>query len=218
MVLTDAYFRTFFIKAALYGTAFVVNDNDREYLVTAKHLVDTTLKEFKMQVFTNNTWEEVSVSVVGHGKGEVDVSVFHCPSALCSTEFRLTLAQGGFVMGQEIFFLGFPYKMWGNLGSFLDGRPCAFVKRGTLSFFDAYGMQVLYVDALNNEGFSGGPLLFYPPAKPHEMRVAGIVSKFRIEHELVLDGAGEPTSMKVPYNTGFMVAYGMKHVVEIIRS
>lgn len=217
MVFTDAYFRTFFIKAVQYGTAFTINFEGNEYLITAKHLLDTMASTFDIQVFQNNAWAKLRVSVLGHGNGDADISVLSVPSQLTSTEFTLTPALGEFFLGQDVFFLGFPYKMWGNLGSFLDGRPCAFIKRGTLSFFDTKGNQELFIDAINNEGFSGGPLLFYPPGKPLDLRVAGVVSKFRVEHEAVLDREGEATEMKVPYNTGFLVAYGMKHVIEIIQ-
>lgn len=72
-------------------------------------------------------------------------------------------------------------------------------------------------DAINNEGFSGGPLFFYPLGKPTELRVAGVVSKFRVEHEAALDEHGNATTMTVPYNTGFLVAYGIKHALDLIQ-
>ena len=217
MVLSDAYFRTFFVKGLQYGTAFVIRIDSHEYLVTARHLVDPTASMFNFKVFANDAWSEVEALAVGHGSGEIDISLYECPPALRSAEFTLLPAEGGFALGQDMFFLGFPYKMWGNLRAFLDGRPCAFVKRGTLSFFDTYGERTLFVDAINNEGFSGGPLLFYPPADPRRMFVAGIVSKFKVEHEPVIDERGEVTAMQVPYNTGFMVAYGMANVINIIH-
>jgi len=217
MVLSDAYFRTFFIKGLQYGTAFVIRIDDLEYLVTARHLVDTSTPKFNFKVFAHDAWSEVEAMAVGHGVGEVDISLYECPPSLGSTEFTLVPAEGTFALGQDMFFLGFPYMMWGNLRAFLDGRPCAFVKRGTLSFFDAYGQRTLFIDAINNEGFSGGPLLFYPPDNPGQMFVAGVVSKFKVEHEAVLDEHGEVTAMQVPYNTGFMVAYGMANVVNIIH-
>ncbi|MEB2026433.1 hypothetical protein VDR74_16140, partial [Xanthomonas campestris pv. campestris] len=74
------------------------------------------------------------------------------------------------------------------------------------------------VNAINNEGFSGGPLFFYPAGKPEEVRVAGVVSKFRVEYENVIDENGEPTGMTVPYNTGFLIAYGSKYILSIIAT
>jgi len=120
-------------------------------------------------------------------------------------------------LGEDMFFLGFPFKMWGDIGAFMGGFPCPFAKKGTLSSLGVGSPQVLYVDAINNEGFSGGPLFFYPMSKPKELRIAGVVSKFRIEHEPVIDEYGDPTKMTVPYNTGFLVAYSINHAIELIR-
>ena len=99
----------------------------------------------------------------------------------------------------------------------MGGLPCPFAKKGTLSSFSVAKPQVMYVDAINNEGFSGGPLFFYPTGNPRELRIAAVVSKFRVEHETVLDEEGNQTRMTVPYNTGFLVAYSINHVLEIIR-
>lgn len=218
MIRTDAFFRTFFVKAGAYGTAFVVSVDGAQLLVTAKHLFESGSARWMLSVFKGGKWESLSLSLVGLGAGEVDIAVFQCPAELQSNEFSLIPAQGDFALGQDVYFLGFPYKLYGNLGSFLDGLPCAFVKKGTLSFFDTRGRQELFIDAISNEGFSGGPVLFFPPSRPNEMRVAGVVSKFREEREAVVSGDGERTEMHVPYNTGILVAYGMKHVLEIARS
>ena len=45
-----------------------------------------------------------------------------------------------------------------------------------------------------------------------------MVSKFRIEYERVLDLDGEPSGMTVAYNTGFLVAYGPRHILSIIEA
>ncbi|MFD1296688.1 hypothetical protein ACFQ4Q_08565 [Lysobacter gummosus] len=121
-------------------------------------------------------------------------------------------------LGQDTYFLGFPYKMWGNVGDSMGGMPCAFAKKGGISTLDLGDPQVLYVDAINNEGFSGGPLFFYPDGQPSKVHVAGVVSKFKIEFEPVVDALGNETSMTISYNTGFLVAYGSKHILEIINA
>jgi hypothetical protein len=124
----------------------------------------------------------------------------------------------GLVLGQDVYFLGFPYKMWCNVGNLLGGAPCAYVKKGTVSAYQLHDPQVMHIDAINNEGFSGGPLFFYSHENTQEVRIAGVVSKFRIEYEQVIDAQGEPTAMTVPYNTGFLVAYGAKHILSIIEA
>lgn len=122
------------------------------------------------------------------------------------------------VIGQDVYFVGYPYKMWTDAGNVLAGRPCPFIKKGTLSsaFNTGDGIQRLFVDAINNEGFSGGPLVFAPQGS-RDFRVAGVVSKFKIEYESVLDKDCNDTGMKVPYNTGLLVAYDIKYVIDLIR-
>jgi hypothetical protein len=101
----------------------------------------------------------------------------------------------------------------------MAGRPCPFIKKGTLSsaFNSGDGVHRLYVDAINNEGFSGGPLVFAGHGT-NDFRVAGVVSRFKTEHEPVLDQNGEKTGMTVEYNTGFLIAYDIDYVVGLIRA
>lgn len=218
MVPSDILYRTFFIKAEEYGTAFTVDVDGHEYLVTAKHLLDQSKDPITLQLFHSEKWHTLSASVVGHGRGEVDISVLKLQSRLTHQEFVVNPTIAGIVLSQDVYFVGFPYKMWSNVGSLMGGMPCAFAKKGTLSSFQLDNPQILYVDAINNEGFSGGPLCFYPPGQARELRVAGVVSKFRVEYEHVLDAKGEKTGMRVPYNTGFLVAYGAKYILSLIQA
>lgn len=217
MISTNAYFHTFFVKATQYGTAFTIDVGGSEYLVTARHLLDGDVQHVDIKIFFNNTWLERRATVVGRGGGDVDVAVLRLPARLTPPEYRFTLSIGGFTLGQEVYFLGFPYKMSGEFGTLLLGHPCAFVKKGAISFVSTGDVREFFVDAINNDGFSGGPLCVYTPNDPHDVRVLAVVSKYRIEHEPILDSGGEPTDLKVAYNTGFLVAYGVKHVLEIIE-
>ncbi|WP_223514763.1 serine protease [Pseudomonas sp. GL-R-26] len=217
MILSNILYRTFFIKAEQYGTAFTIEVEGAEYLVTARHLLDPNDSEPVIRIFRENAWLQVQTKVVGHGRGEIDISVLQLSFRLTDLEFIVVPSTDEIILGQDVYFLGFPYKMWGDVGDFMDGLPCPFAKKGTLSSISITKPQVLYVDAINNEGFSGGPLFFYPAGKPNELRIAGVVSKFRVEQEAVLDEKGNPTQMTVPYNTGFLVAYSIKHALDIIH-
>ena len=218
MILTNILYRTFFIRSAEYGTAFTLDVDGSQYLITARHLLPANDPRIDLQIFHDKRWLHGSATVVGRGKGEIDIAVLRVDSRLTPPGFDVTPSIGELALGQDMYFLGFPYKMWGDIGQFMAGLPCPFAKKGTLSLLNIDTPQVLYVDAISNEGFSGGPLFFYPMAKPTELRVAGVVSKFRVEHERVLDEHGNPTAMSVQYNTGFLLAYGIKHALEIIKS
>jgi hypothetical protein len=216
MILTNILYRTYFIKAAQYGTAFAIEVEGAEYLVTAKHLLDENAPEFELQIFHDRKWLRGRASVIGHGKGEIDISVLRVDSRLAPPDFDVTPSMGELALGQDVFFLGFPYKMWGDVGTFMGGLPCPFAKKGTLSLINMEKPQVLYVDAINNEGFSGAPLFFYPMTNPKELRIAGVVSKFLTQDEPVLDEQRNPTKLTVTYNTGFLVAYSINHALELI--
>ena len=216
MILTNILYRTFFIKAKDYGTAFTIDVAGNEFLITARHLLPETGDTIDIKVFRSKDWEAMAAKVIGRGKGEIDVAVLALPTRLTPADLPVTPTMGGITLGHDVFFTGFPYKMSGDIGNFMGGLPCPFAKRGTLALLDTTSPQVLYVDAINNEGFSGGPLFFYPHPGSQDLRIAAVVSKFRVEYETVQDEFGEPTKFRVPYNTGFLVAYGIKHVLDLI--
>lgn len=216
MIPTNILYRTFFIQAAQYGTAFTLEVNDEEYLITAKHLLPDQGDVIDLRLFYENRWLKGAARVVARGRGEIDIAVLKLDTRLTPNEFEVLPSIEHLTLGQDVYFLGFPYKMWGNVGDIMAGRPLPFAKKGALSLLSIDSPQVLYVDAINNEGFSGGPLFFYAHSEPQRVRVAGVVSKFRIEHEAVLDEEGNLTKMTVPYNTGFLLAYGIKHALELI--
>lgn len=217
MIQTNILYRTFFIRAAQYGTAFTLEVNDEEFLITARHLIPSHGDKIELQIFHGNQWLNGKAIVVGRGHGEIDIAVLKIDIRLTPKEFTVTPSSAHLTIGQDIYFLGFPYKMWGDGGSLMGGRPMPFAKKGVVSLVMMEPPQILYVDAINNEGFSGGPLFFYTDAEPQHLRVAGVVSKFRIEYEAVLDKEGNTTDMTTPYNTGFLVAYGIKHALELIH-
>ncbi|MCM2284612.1 MAG: serine protease [Desulfobacula sp.] len=217
MILSNILYRTYFIKAEQYGTAFALDVDGVEYVVTARHLLDASKNGFLLKLFLKEQWHDLPAIVVGHGRGEIDISVLKIPIALAGPTVPVNPTVAELILGQDMYFLGFPYKMWSDGCGIMGGRPIAFAKKGTASSIGFGDPQVIHVDAINNEGFSGGPLFFYPAGKPTEVRVAGVVSKYRIENEIVVDGKGNRTDMSVPYNTGFLIAYGIKHAIDIIK-
>lgn len=216
MITANIYNRVFFIRAAEYGTAFVIDVENRQYLITAKHLVSET--QTSALIFLHRKWSEFPVTLIGMGAGEVDIAVYRLEILLCPPGFPLEASLDGIVIGQDAYFLGFPYKMWTDGGDALAGRPCPFIKKGTVSsaFKSDDGISRIYLDAINNEGFSGGPIVYQIPGA-REFKVGGVVSKFKIEYERVIDPAGDHTEMTVAYNTGFLVGYEIGSALEIIK-
>ena len=48
------------------GTAFTIEVEGREYLVTAKHLAQPLVGNGVINVFSNGDWSELEVNLVGH--------------------------------------------------------------------------------------------------------------------------------------------------------
>jgi hypothetical protein len=212
----NVYDRVFFVLGLEYGTAFTLDHDGRQYLVTAQHIIGPNPEQKSIQLFHDKQWKTFSTRVVGFGTGEIDVAVL-APGLQLSPEHRLEPSVGGFLLGQDMFFAGYPFKMWADGGELMYGRPLPFVKKGVLSAFHSLGdTKVLWVDAINNEGFSGGPLVFQSGAA-NELKVTGVVSKFRITEEPVLDAEYRPTGMCVQYHAGFLIAYSIKHVIDLIE-
>jgi S1-C subfamily serine protease len=216
MITANVLSRVFFIKAQEYGTAFVIDHEDLQYLVTARHLIDPE-NQRSIRFFLNKKWIDLPVTLTGIGQGEVDLAVFRVSALLCPKRLPLPASTNEIVIGQDVYFVGFPYKMWTDAGAVMAGRPCPFIKKGTLSsaFTSDDGVSRIYIDAINNEGFSGGPIVFHTRGN-NNYRVAGVVSKFKIEYERVIDPIGGHTEMTVAYNTGFLIGYDISNAIEII--
>lgn len=217
MVPTNILYRTFFIRSEDYGTAFAVDVGGSQYLVTARHLIPESGEKVEISIFHNENWHKGEMLVVGRGRGELDIAVLQAPNRLTPKEYEISLGIGEINLGQDVFFLGFPYKLWTDFGELSAGLPGPFVKKGTLSSVSFDYPKTLHIDAINNEGFSGGPVYFFKGGNPKSASVAAIISKYRTEHEPVIDEKGELTSMRVAYNTGFMIAYDIKQALDLIQ-
>lgn len=111
MVPANILARTFFIKGQDYGSAFTVDVDGHEYLITARHLLDQTGTSTPIRLFHSEKWWDISAEVVGHGHGEIDLSVLRLPHRLAHPELTVTPTIAGLALGQDAYFLGFPYKL-----------------------------------------------------------------------------------------------------------
>ena len=122
---------------------------------------------------------------------------------------------GNIILGQEVYFLGFPYGLNTNMGELNRNFPVPFIKKAILSA--VYGkLDLLFLDGHNNPGFSGGPVVFSQGRAPaNAFSVAGVISGYRESTQPVYR-AGEATAFESAYNTGIICAYGIRHVIRLI--
>jgi S1-C subfamily serine protease len=216
MITFNVLHRVFFIKAQSYGTAFTLDKEGKQYLVTARHVFGDDKTRSAIEILYKEKWETLSVKIIELGVGDADIAVL-VPSIRLSPALALDASLDGISLGQDVFFAGFPLKMWSDGGEVMRGRPLAFIKKGTLSALERRdGVHTIWVDAINNEGFSGGPLLFRTGTSD-AFKIAGVVNKFRTSYENVFDREGNRTDSYVEYNAGFLGAVDIKHVTDIIE-
>lgn len=215
-IQANILYRVFFIKAAQYGTAFTIDVKGSEYLVTAKHLFDQAESVDEIRLFRNNRWARYAVRAFAFCRGEADIAVLRLHERLTPSDLPVIPTVAGLVLGQDVYILGFPHKMHEDVGQQLGGNPCPLIKRGTASSLGGGDPQVLFVDTLSNEGFSGGPVTFLAPNTPQGVRVAGVISGFRTHPEPVIGSDGEPTGAYIQMNTGLLRAYGIKYALDLI--
>lgn len=198
------------------GSAFTLDREGRQYLVTARHMLEGAEDAQHVSVVYENQWRSLDVNVVGVGEGEVDVAVLACPLQLSPT-LPMEPDENDFFLGQQAYFLGYPFG-WDTGGEEINrGVPLPFVKTGIFSAFTIGGQQhKIFIDAHVNHGFSGGPVVFHRPGAPQDFRVAGVVSGYPRRFQPVVDADGNVIA-RARENPGLVLAFGIRHVLALIR-
>ena len=206
--------RTFRIRSAdSIGTCFTIDVDNRQYIITAKHILKETFEESLVQIMHNKQWKDLPVRLVGHCKGHIDISVL-APEHPISPNYSLGSTRDGLALGQDVRFLGFPYGITSEMPSSENNDfPIAFVKKAIVSQGDKDSIRL---DGHNNPGFSGGPVVFCPKPNSNDLSVAGVVSGYHFKEEPVYQGQEQTEIGYYKYNTGIIVAYNIKHAIDLI--
>jgi S1-C subfamily serine protease len=210
--------RTHMIKVGdAQGTGFGVEYKGKLYFVTARHVVaDLPTKDAVLEVMKAGTWTKVhTIRTMFPRSPEVDIAVFETDERI-PEPYKILMASGndGATLGQQLWFLGYP---WG-LGSHApNGIEIPFIKRGTMSAIDGSNPQapVIYIDGFNNPGFSGGPIVYWD-FKAHAYRILGVVQGYKEEAAKMMVN-GHLADTKLLVNSGILIGYNIKHVVEAIE-
>jgi len=219
MITTNVINRVFHIRVgSMTGTAFTIEDDKKQYLVTAAHVVASAKPPYRIEIYHEKKWKALELALTGICS-VADTAVF-APSFQLSPAFDLPATSAGLVYGQDVYFLGFPYGIFAEAGALNRDFPFPLAKKACLSaFMDGdHGAKILLLDGHNNPGFSGGPVVFSEHGKPigSSFRVTGVISGFRFAEEPAYHG-GAPTPVTVRSNTGIIIAYDIKHAIEEIR-
>ena len=217
MITSNIFLRTFQLKYRNQtGTCFTIDVDGRQYLCTARHLLNEFNGE-QIELFHKNEWKILEVDLVGYGSESADICIL-APRIQLSPPLPLPLGIGKMAIGQDVYFLGYPYG-WRTEGSdFTNHFPIPLVKRATLSAVIFDEPQKLLLDGHNNLGFSGAPVVFRKMGQSDDdLYLASIVSAYRCMPEPILDEKGNKTPLKYYENTGIIVSHSIKHAIESIH-
>lgn len=219
MVTNDILQNVFQIKYGdRVGTCFRISYNDKDYLVTAKHLfgVKANRSHIEFEVFKDTGWLKINGIFFEHGNNNIDIAVIGLnTNQLQVNRFNL---KGSYSLSQECYFLGFPFDLKMDSGALNEGFPIPFVKAGIISSFitDSLDMTLIFLDGHNNPGFSGGPVVISDLSRPSEnkMSIIGVVSAYINEEKKIKTPFGEISNQE---NSGIVISYSIKHVFEILE-
>lgn len=225
LATSNVIHRTFHIYWGKFtGTAFAIDHAAKQYLVTARHVVEGIKSGNVIKIHHEREWKDFPVNVVGIGKGRIDVAVLAC-SVQLAPSLPLIASDKGLQLGHSISFLGFPFGWEGGGEQLNRGFPLPLVKAGIVSMLSIGDMPNIYLDAHGNKGFSGGPVVFAPNGQPgEELSVAAIVSNYPVPLlQPIVDRKGDPFTNPageaigyIRENPGIVAAIPIRYAVELI--
>lgn len=210
------------------GTAFFISHDGVTYLVSARHVFQgiSEASSVKLWIRGSEEWSVLNIVVHYPDDQNVDVAVATLPDPHEKTSgFDICGENDKLDFGDEGLFLGFPYGFdtdpnvgATNMPLDVHGRVMPFIKRATLSGMIQVAPgtnQVMVLDGINNEGFSGGPLIF--SSVTSGSCVAGVIISYVTSTEPVMDQTNQATAQSVRANTGLIYATPTGYVNELIK-
>jgi hypothetical protein len=175
------------------GTTFSLDVDQREYWITAKHILNGTQhppfgsvksKSVRLKILNpglqGEQWLTADFSILDPGE-DIDIIIL-APTHLLLTNplSSVTPSSAGVVLGANCEFLGFPYG-GGWRATFSDATSAwmPFVKHCFVSALASQGDKRFWIlDGINNAGFSGGPVAYLTGP---QQQIFAVVSGYQTE-------------------------------------
>ena len=226
MITLEIIRSTFRIKCgSSHGTCFAIDHDNKQYLITAKHIA-TNWDNSGFEIFHDDEWKYIPAQLVGNCDDPVDISVFS-PSIQLTRPFATPASAGGVYIGQDMYFLGFPYGLTTDASKINQNFPVPLVKRCCLSG-SGHEKGLFYFDGMNNPGFSGGPII-REVSRKNEMKDGKPIQIIKYQYTAVISGYKTSCDavMKTPEelnrlitlgNSGIIMAYSIDEAIKIIKN
>lgn len=135
------------------GSCFAIDIANKQYIITARHLVPGIKDNDIVKLFINTAWINLKVRPIFAKNEKTDI-VALAGDKLVAPKMEIYIGLKGIFVGQDVYFLGFPF---GLATKFEKPTPThiAFIKKGILSAIDARQSSghILYIDGHNNLDF-----------------------------------------------------------------
>lgn len=200
MVPSEILTRLFSLRVGnQLATGFTIEVDHRQYLITARHFVDSAPDANRIEVFRNSAWTSISFQRIVVSAAVIDIAILAVSEQL-STPMPVAFSFKGASLSEQVFFLGFPFGLSIQGTALNRGFPLPLVKHGIIAAFrtDDQPGQPFLIDGINNPGFSGGPVVRLP--RRGQPTIIGVISGYRASQEPVYDSFGK-TPMSVQANT-----------------
>ena len=102
MITSNVIHRTFHIRYGnATGTGFAIDRGNRQYLITARHVVKDITSGNSTAIFHEKQWKTLPVEVVGIGADAIDVAVLACTVRLAPAH-PLVASSAGMAYSQPV--------------------------------------------------------------------------------------------------------------------
>lgn len=210
----------------LSGTAFLVDYGNKSYLVTANHMVATAGDKATVEVLGANdsVWHPIEFTILHGSTPCVDVAV------LISSDNPLTKIDPipydyNYAMGQEAYFLGFPFGLYSTFktqnvaiplikhGYISAAVPCSAIYQG-----GSTDDSLILLDGINNHGFSGGPVVAPDVFDgTRKLKLVGVISGYKNEDVPVdVNGLAAP-NVSGEGNSGIILVIPISRAIDLIK-
>jgi len=199
------------------GSAFTIEINEQQYIITARHIVENIREEDNIFIYYDLGWNDLKVKTISFDDPKFDVIVL-VPDFQITPKTDIKFTMDGLCIGQDIYFLGFPFGLKTEVGELNSNFPLPFVKKGTCSAIDSTDKEFkkIWIDGFSNPGFSGGPIVFKDYSSGN-FKIAGLLKGHLSEKVDIYSNNNIDTNDFVEINSGIILGISINSIIDRIN-
>lgn len=213
MINTNILQRVFFVKYwNNVWTAFTIEVNNKQYLISAKHIFSWFDKSDNIEIFHQNQRKKILVEAIFCDKDTIDIIAFKLPLQI-SPKYEIIPSFGNIILSQDVFFLWFPYSFAAPDFELNRWFPFPIVKKWILSAMwikDEYWNELFLIDWHNNKWFSWWPVVFFEN-NSRKLHIWWVISWYYIDQKDI-----QEQTKFIQENSWLFYGYSIKYIVDVL--